>query len=139
MNSFVLDASVTLAWLVDRSTAAYAVHVREFLLQGGRALVPALWQSEVANGFIVAERRGILASSDTSQILQRFDTVLGQSIDIRCEPVSIRRITATARQFGLTAYDAIYLDLAMEEQLPIATLDRSLAQAARQAGVHLLP
>jgi len=136
---FVLDASVTLAWLIDPTTPAYAIHVRELLLQGNRALVPVLWQSEVANGFLVAERRNILTQSDTAQILHRFDTVLAQSIDIKTEPVSIRRIAGIGRQFSLTAYDAMYLDLALEEQLPIATLDRGLAQAIRKAGARLVP
>lgn len=139
MNRFVLDASVTLSWLIDPTTPAYAIHIRELLLQGGRALVPVLWQSEIANGFIIAERRKILTSSDTAQILQRFDTIFAQSIVIKSEPVSIRRIVAIGRQFTLTAYDAVYLDLAIEEQLPIATLDRGLAQAAKQAGATLVP
>ncbi len=138
MNRFVLDASVTLAWLIDPSTAAYAIHVRDLLLQGSRALVPALWQSEVANGFVTAERRNLLTSTDTSQILHRFEIALAQGIEINCEPVSIRRIAAIGRQFSLTAYDAVYLSLAIEKQLPIATLDRALAQATKQAGVHLL-
>jgi predicted nucleic acid-binding protein len=51
----------------------------------------------------------------------------------------MRRIIATAREFQLTADDAAYLDLATEQQLPIATLDRHLAEAAKRARVRLLP
>ena len=36
---------------------------------------------------------------------------------------------------GLTAYDAAYLELAMREGLPIATLDQQLREAAARVGV----
>jgi predicted nucleic acid-binding protein len=44
----------------------------------------------------------------------------------------------TAQQFELTAYDATYLEIAREQQLPLATLDRKLAEAAEQAGISLV-
>jgi len=43
-----------------------------------------------------------------------------------------------ARQFRLSAYDAAYLELALREQLPLATLDDALQNAAREAGVALI-
>ena len=64
MNRFVLDASVALAWFVNNPVPPYALRVRQLLLDGARALVPALWQLEMANGLAVAERRRILAPPD---------------------------------------------------------------------------
>ena len=43
-----------------------------------------------------------------------------------------------ARQYSLSTYDASYLDLAMREGLPLATLDKSLQRAAAQCEVPLL-
>ena len=40
-----------------------------------------------------------------------------------------------ARRFKLSAYDASYLDLALREGLPLATLDEDLIKAAKRAGV----
>ena len=40
-----------------------------------------------------------------------------------------------ARRFGLSAYDAAYLDLALREGLPLATLDAGLLDAAAATGV----
>ena len=57
MSDFVLDASVTLAWLIDTSIDPYALRVRRLLLKGRKALVPSLWQLELGNGFLMAERR----------------------------------------------------------------------------------
>jgi predicted nucleic acid-binding protein len=44
-------------------------------------------------------------------------------------------VLALARQEGLTVYDAAYLELALREGLPIATLDTQLKAAAARVGV----
>ena len=43
-----------------------------------------------------------------------------------------------AREFRLTAYDAVYLEMALRQQLPLATLDRELRTAASKAGVEIV-
>jgi predicted nucleic acid-binding protein len=138
VRRFVLDASVALAWFIDHPVAPYANRVKQLLLSGNRAVVPALWQLEVTNGFLVAERRGTLAPLDTSQALHNLEIMLAQGIEHSQEPVSMRRVLALAREFRLTAYDAAYLDTARGLQLPLATLDNRLAHAATDAGVQLL-
>jgi predicted nucleic acid-binding protein len=52
--------------------------------------------------------------------------------------VPARDALGNARSFQLTAYDAVYLDLARREGLPLATLDKGLRAAAVKAGVALL-
>lgn len=47
-------------------------------------------------------------------------------------------ILQLARLHTLTTYDALYLDLAMRTELPLATLDEPLRKAAKKAGVTLL-
>ncbi len=138
MRRFVLDASVALAWFVDRPTAQYADHVRQRLLRGDRAVVPALWQLEIANGFVTAERRGILTPVDTNEALQTLDIVIAQAIEISQGPVSTRGVLHTARELRLTAYDAVYLETALRQELPLATLDRQLRTAASKAGVEIV-
>jgi predicted nucleic acid-binding protein len=138
LNRFVLDASVTLAWLIDRSIPPYAARVKQLLLSGDRAIVPPLWRLEIANGFLVAESRGMLAPSDTMQILQAFEAGIARSIEDSLQALPMRGVMATARQFQLTAYDAEYLDTARIQQLPLATLDRQLEKAALQCGVQVL-
>lgn len=138
MKRFVLDASIALAWFLDSPTPAYASRVRQLLLRGDRAVVPALWYLEVANGFVTAERRGLLTASDTANALQSLDVVLAQAIESLHNPVAIRPIVAIARQFHLTAYDAVYLETSLQEKLPIATLDKQLLAAASKAGVEVV-
>jgi predicted nucleic acid-binding protein len=116
----------------------YAAHVQQLLLAGDRGVVPPIWRLEVANGFVVAEKRRILTASDIGHILQNFEIVIAQSIEESQQIISMRRVIASARQFQLTAYDAEYLDTAKIQQLPLATLDRRLEEAAAQAGIPLL-
>ena len=138
MNRFVLDASVALAWFVDRPTAPYADHIRQLLLRGKRAVVPPLWQLEIANGFIIAERRGVLTITDTVEALGHLDMVIAQAIENSQDTVSMRRALHAGRKFGLTAYDAVYLETALGQDLPLATLDRQLVAAASKAGIEIL-
>jgi predicted nucleic acid-binding protein len=45
---------------------------------------------------------------------------------------------ALARRHRLTVYDAAYLELALREVVPLATLDQALAAAAQAEGVSLV-
>jgi predicted nucleic acid-binding protein len=47
-------------------------------------------------------------------------------------------VLALARAHRLTIYDAAHLELALRAHLPLATLDRQLAEVARAARVSLL-
>jgi len=138
LNRFVLDASIALAWFLDKPVPAYAVQVRQDLIAGMRAVVPALWHLEMANGLAVAERRKILSSADVIQGLANIEKFKGQAVDTITDIVSVRQALVTARRFQLSAYDSVYLDLARDEALPLATLDKSLRSAANQAGVALI-
>ena len=137
MIRFVLDASVALAWFVDNPVAAYAVRVRKSLARDARALVPGLWHLEMANGFAVAERRGVLTSANSTAAIAAIEQLLVQSIENSVDFISLRQLLTTARDFQLTAYDAVYLYTARRERLPLATLDRRLLSAAQLAGVEV--
>ena len=43
-----------------------------------------------------------------------------------------------ARKHGLSAYDALYLELALHKEADLATADRALAAAARAEGVRVV-
>lgn len=135
MTRFVLDASVALAWFVDNPVAAYAVRVRNSLARDARAVVPGLWHLEMANGLAVAERRGILTPANATAGITILEELLAQAIESSADLIPFRQVFSTARAFQLSAYDAVYLDTARRERLPLATLDRRLLAAAQQAGV----
>jgi predicted nucleic acid-binding protein len=138
LKRFVLDASIALAWFLDDPVATHAVRVRQDLLGGIRAVVPALWHLEMANGLAVAERRKILSSADVVRSLMDIEQLSAQALDTVTDLVSVREALATARGFQLSAYDAVYLELARDEAIALATLDKSLRSAATKAGVELV-
>ena len=138
MKAFVLAASVALGWTLDNPVPATATRAKQALLSGTRAVVPALWHLEIANGLVVAERRGILTSSDATLALAQLEQLCAQALEIETEMVPMRQALTTARTYALSAYDSVYLDLALRTRLPLATLDVALRKAAGKAGVVLL-
>ena len=138
MSRFVLDASVALAWFIDRPVDAYAVEVREKIRGGDRAVVPPLWETEFANGVLMAERRKLMTVSEGDECMVEMDQLRRASIEADSGFRSIREVLAAARTFQLTVYDAWYLELARREGLPLATLDKGLRAAAAKAGIPAL-
>ena len=137
MTRFVLDASVSLRWFLDGFVPAYAARVRQSLIAGASALVPALWHLEMANAFAVAERRKILDAAEADLFLDQIEQLLSRSIESETGLTPVRQVLSLARAYHLSSYDAVYLDAARRNELPLATLDESLRKAAVRAGVEL--
>ena len=133
---FVIDASVTLAWYFEDEEHSYAHRVLG-LLDGQGAVVPGIWCLEVANGLAVAERRGRLSTADVSRVVS---LLLGLPITVEDTTASraLGPVLELAREQGLSAYDAGYLELAMREGLPLITQDADLREASARAGVPLV-
>ena len=116
--------------VVDASIGAVLAAVeREGLL------VPDLWAREIANGLAVAYLRRRITTADEQAFLTALSLL---SIDVeepRSSLTAIREGTAAAMHYGLTAYDAAYVDLAAREGLALATLDAAMRAAAVKSGV----
>jgi len=52
--------------------------------------------------------------------------------------LALEAISSLARQNSLSLYDAVYLELAMRRNLPLASRDAALNKAARASGVRTL-
>jgi predicted nucleic acid-binding protein len=50
---------------------------------------------------------------------------------------SVSKILPIARDYGISVYDAAYLELAIRHSAPLATLDRGLQKAAGRGGVEI--
>ena len=133
LNRFVLDNSLTLSWYFEDERGPYSVATLR-ALDTGVAVVPALWPYEVANGLLMGERRGRITPTDTVRILGLL-AALPIRIDLTSHERARGEILTLARQERLPCYDAAYLEIAMREGLPIATLDRQLREAAARVGV----
>lgn len=131
--AFVLDASVTIVWAMKDEAHPLADLVLK-QLDMEEALVPAIWWYEVRNILVINERRKRISESDASKFLR--DLV---DFPIRMTDISDHSdLLKLARQFGISVYDAAYLELAIRERIPLATLDKALRTAAQAASVPLL-
>ena len=65
-----------------------------------------------------------------------FESLKGLPIRL-ADPVSYDGVFSLADRHGLSVYDAAYLDLALREGLPLASLDNALCNAAGKSGVAL--
>lgn len=133
--SLVLDASVALSWLFEREKAADAELADRALgaIATTRVLVPTLWHTEVANGLLVGERRRVVSEAQVIDYLVKLSRLAIATDD--ASPAGRRdAVIALAREHGLTAYDASYLDLALRTGSVLATFDSQLAGAMRRAG-----
>ena len=130
---FVPDASIPACWaLLDeedpRADTAFA------RIKSDEAVVPSLWWFEIRNILVVNERRKRITESDTGVFLRDL-AGLRVRVDREPEESVVRRF---ARTHGLSVYDASYLELAVREAIPLATLDAQLTAAARAEGSELL-
>lgn len=132
---FVVDASITLAWCFDDETTEMTESVlRRLLLE--RAIAPAHWTLEVANGLRFGEQRGRINRSKLSVAESLLSDLLVGLIPVDV-PTALRA-GQVARRHDLTVYDAAYLELAASRGIGLATLDARLAAACRKARVPLI-
>ena len=98
------------------------------------AVVPALFWFELRNMLLIAERKVRLSEAQTARSLSFI-----KELNIRIDREPVETLTMSlARHHRLTVYDAAYLELAVRQVLPLATLDRDLNKAARAEGVALI-
>jgi len=128
----VIDCSYALAMVMpDEQRPASLEQVAT-----GRLLVPPIWPYEVANAFRSAVRRGRVAEPEIMAVCARIEGLQFELAGAHDPLVRQRYLAAMAH--GLTAYDAAYVELAIQRRCPLATLDASLARVAAQAGVDVL-
>lgn len=137
IKRMVLDASVAVAWCFEDESSDFTEGVLDLLASGAEALTPAIWPLELVNALLTAERRKRISVAQVTALLRRI-----ARLPISVDPVELvhlfDQIPSVARQQNLPAYDAAYLDLALREALPLATLDGRLRQAAGRVGIALV-
>ena len=129
----MVDASVAMAWGFPDEGSEYAAAVL-LRLERETMLVPALFALEVANALVMGERRKRLRQAEIQRFVELLEG-LSKVQDVQPRSVMMNAALAIAREHGLSAYDAAYLELAIRTDAPLATLDKALRAAARKAGV----
>jgi predicted nucleic acid-binding protein len=130
-GGMVVDASVSAAWFLQDEATPFT----EAALQATAASevwVPALWLLEIGNLLLSAQRRKRIAAAKRRELVA---AAAALRLRVDREPVSLLDLDALAARHQLSAYDAVYLELALRRSLPLATLDGALLAAMPGAGV----
>ncbi len=129
----IVAASVAAAWFLpdEHNDAADQVMAG---LQGSHARAPSLFWFEVRSLFVMAEKRGRLKPGEAALSM----TQLRSLPILAAGSGSDWQVIALSHRHGLSGYDASYLAVAIQEQLPLATLDKKLSTAGRAESVVVL-
>ena len=134
-DTVVLDASFVLRYVLHTDAPRpYPAGLQ--LLRDCELIVPALWNAEVANALLQAERRHAAPPARLNAALAAI-LALNPLVDAR--PVDVARNLECARAHGLSAYDSLYFELALRRQAALATYDAGMIAAAPRAGIRLFP
>ena len=138
MSGFVLDASVAIAWLFeDRARAETdALALR---LVDAPAAAPAIWPWEVWSVCLKKARQARLDPAGIAGLRASIGFFAGRVAVETTQARTLEQAIDLAFKHRLSGYDAGYLELAIRRRMPLATLDASLARAARAEGVTVLP
>ena len=133
MSAMVLDASITMAWLLEDEKDPRA-EVAQTRLTKDRAFVPQLWHLEVRNCLIVAKRRGHISADRVTECLEAL-----KWLPIQTDTgLNLSAAFSLAQTHNLSFYDAVYLELAKRQDAALASLDAALVRAAEAEGLSLV-
>ena len=120
----VVDTNVVAYFLLG--TESFQAECEAFWRRAEDALAPASWEPEVANVLWMAVRTHVLGLAEA---LQKLD--LARALEIRSIPVASVWHGALVRacNSGIAAYDALFVELAARERLPLATFDHAVLAA----------
>ena len=129
--SIVVDASSLLCLAFDDEGVPYGTALLEAIRDEG-GLAPILLWYELRNALVVNERRRRIEPEESMAFLG-----LLAELPIVLQPVSADAgVLELARRLRLSVYDASYLDLALREGVPLATLDQALRDAGQQVRIR---
>jgi len=138
MTWFVLDASIALAWCFPDENNFSADYVAKIMKENAVASVTSFWSHEVLNALLVGEKRKRIFKDDIQIFLNdlaKLPIVIDKSQPVHSIFTNIQHI---CREYDLTSYDAVYLELAIRNDLPLAILDKALHKAAKATGVKII-
>ena len=130
----VIDASAAICWASPDE--APPIPLADAIARGG-CIAPALWLYEVHNVLLILQRRNRIDSNGYDAACMAL-AALGVELETPAWQAVEHDVLRLARAHGLTVYDAAYLELALRQRLPLATLDQALRKAAAAEGLVLI-
>lgn len=139
MRSYVVDTSVSASWCFDDENDPHSMALLARLCDpraGDSAVVPCFWLAEMANTLVVAEKRGRLKPGKAQEALE----MMGY-LPVEFESPGLgaaRRALDISLSHGLSAYDAMYIEICARRGLPLASKDADMRRVASALGIPLI-
>ena len=137
-----LDASaIVKRYLAEADSPAVDRLVAQALVMG----TSLISRAEVAAAIARAARMNALPSAEAEKALKTFRAQWADLIATPVTQILVARADSLAWDYGLRGYDAVHLASAMlwqealSESVTLATFDKQLWDAARQAGMDVWP
>ncbi len=120
----VVDTNVVAYLLLG--TEGFVQESRRFIGMLDEGMAPGVWEAELANVVWMAVRQGVMPLDEggrrlTAAARLRIRSVSNQSL---WHGALVRGVRA-----GVAVYDALFVELAVREALPLATFDRGILAA----------
>lgn len=120
----VVDTNVVAYYLLG--TSGFNVAAESFWRAATRTIAPALWEAELANVVGMSVRQGLLPAGKAAVKLDQAGRLGIHTVPVRhlWQGAVVRALSS-----GLAVYDALFVELAEREQLPLITFDRQICKA----------
>ena len=137
MTAFVLDASVTAAWLLPDTASEHTRRLYTLIRRDEvEPQAPNLWQWECSNLISSGVHSGRIPAASVEGLWSVLEAIRVELHDLA--PAQHKAVMDVALDTGLPTFDAAYLWLARSLRLPLATFDPQQIAAAQRSGVPLL-
>ena len=131
MNTFVIDASIAVKWVVEEHGTPEALTLR----QKAKLIAPELLVAECANILWKKVKREELLKQEAllaARLLQ------GAEIELLPTRSLFEAATRMSIEIDHPAYDCLYLALAVEKECPFVTADERFLRKLHQGRQHKL-
>ena len=116
---FVIDNSVVAGWYLENQATPDTQAIAK-RMENVRAHAPALWGMELVNVLRNACLRQCLTAQHPQLVLTQLSSL---PIEVDRPAVLPSELLALSLRYGLSSYDAAYLEWALRRQVPMATRD----------------
>jgi len=124
----IIDASVTTAWYVNHPLS----HSASKYQQSAFILLPAICVVETANAIWTYVRIG---GAELTDLLGAVQSLIQSADEIVDDYTLLESACRLAAANNHPIYDCIYLALARERNMPLATADKKLAKLAKKLSI----
>lgn len=126
---FVVDTSSIVAVIVGESEKAKLVE----LTQDATIVVPPSIEWEVGNAFSAMLKRARITLDEAIEAIKIY-----QEISMEVIPVDLIEAVRIAGKYNIYAYDAYILQCAIENGLPLISLDQRLIEIAKREAIQVI-